>query len=114
MTMALTTILTLLTMAALDNNLDNHLLENIRQGNWWTGITGVFTSAIGEFFFAILFTILPIGLVYIKPQNVVPAAMILLISGSVFAALFTSPIRFFFAVCAIFGVAIVLFGVAHR
>jgi len=98
---------------AWDNNLDNSLMEKLREGNWWDAITGVFGGPIGEFFIGILFLLGP-AILYIKTQNTVPAGMAVLIEGAVFAALFTSPVRFFFAVVAIFGLAVVLYGVMKR
>lgn len=98
-------------LAAIGDN--NGLIDNLVQGEWWKTITGVFTSTIGELFFAILFLLGP-ALLYIKTQSIVPPAMAMLVGGAVLAALFTSPIRFFFALCAIFGVAIVLFQVTKK
>lgn len=84
--------------------------EDLMNGDWWGALTGVFTGTIGEFFFAIVF-LLPVALIYIKTQNIVPASLALVAGGAVLAVLFTSPIRFFFAVIAIIGVATVLWGI---
>lgn len=92
---------------------DNTPFEDLMGGDWWGAITRVFSDPIGEFFFAILF-IVPIALLYIKSQNVMPPALALVGLGAVLAGLFTSPIRFFFAVCAVAGLAVVLWSVAHR
>lgn len=92
---------------------ENTPFEDLMGGDWWGSITRVFTDPIGQFFFAILF-IVPIALLYIKTQDIVPPALAMVGLGAVLAVLFTSPIRFFFAVCAIAGVAVVLWSVAHR
>jgi len=94
-------------VAAWDNTLDNTAMEALREGRWWDAIRGVFGSPIGEFFFAFLFLLGP-AILYIKTQNVVPAAMAMLVGGAVFAFLFTSPVRFFFALMAVFGITVVL------
>jgi len=99
-------------MAAGENQLDNTAFTSLVHGDWWTAITSVFTSVIGEAFFAIIFMLGP-ALIYIKTQNIVPTAMAIIVGGAVFAVLFSSPIRFFFAVCAIIGVTVVLWEMAR-
>lgn len=92
---------------------ENTPFDDLLGGDWWGAITRVFSDPIGEFFFAILF-IVPIALLYIKTQNVVPAALAMVGLGAVLAVLFTSPIRFFYATMAVAGLAVVLWSVAHK
>lgn len=92
---------------------ENTPLDDLMGGDWWKAITEVFTSSIGELFFATCFLVGP-ALLCIKHQDVVTPAMAILAVGAVLAMLFTSPIRFFFATMAIIGLAVVLWSVAHR
>lgn len=96
-----------------DNQLDNRSFEYLIHGDWWTAVVSVFTSVIGEAFFAIVFLLGP-ALIYIKSQNIVPTAMAIIVGGAVLAVLFSSPIRFFFAIAAIIGVTVILWEMTHK
>lgn len=105
----------MLVLAAADNQFDNTQFTQLIEGNWWDAITGVFTQIgpIGESAFAVLYLLAP-AMIYIKTENIVPASLLVLIAGIPLAVLFSTPIRFFFAIVAIFGGAVVLMGLVKR
>ena len=106
-----TVLITWLLMAAVDN--ENSLLDELMRGEWYTAIITVYTQTLGPVFHIIVFLLLP-TLVGIKYQRFAPVAMIILVSGIVFAAFFETPIQFIFATAAIFGFAGILYSVVHK
>lgn len=98
-------------LAMVDN--ENSLVDEIMRGEWYTAITEVYTQTLGPVFHIIVFLLAP-TLIGIKYQRFAPVAMIVLVSGVVFAMFFETPVQFLFAVAAIFGMAGVLYSVVHK
>lgn len=109
--MGLTYILTVLLTMAVDN--EDSFLDDLLRGEFFGAITGVYTLTLGSVFYVLLFLLGP-TLIGIKYQRFAPVAMIMLISGIVFAMFFPTPIQFIFAAGAIFGFAGVLYSVVHK
>jgi len=100
-----------LLMAITDN--ENSWLDELLRGDFYDAIVGPYVQTLGPVFHVIIFVLGP-TLVGIKYQRLAPAAMIILVSGVVFAKFFETPIQFLFAVAAIFGLAGVLYSVVHK
>ena len=109
--MAIPTILIMLITAAVDN--ENSLLDDLMRGEIFNAIVSVYTQTLGPVFHIIVFLMGP-ALIGIKYQRFAPVAMIVLISGIVFAMFFDTPVQFIFAAAAIFGVAGILYSVVHK
>ena len=109
--MAIPTILIMLITAAVDN--ENSLLDDLMRGEIFNAIVSVYTQTLGPVFHIIVFLMGP-TLIGIKYQRFAPVAMIVLISGIVFAMFFDTPVQFIFAAAAIFGVAGILYSVVHK
>jgi len=106
-----TAIIMWLIKAAVDN--ENSLLDELLRGDWYVAITSVYTQTLGPVFHVLVFLLAP-TLVGIKYQRFAPVAMIVLISGIVFASFFETPVQFIFAAAAIFGFAGILYSVVHK
>ena len=109
--MTIPTILIMLITAAVDN--ENSLLDDLMRGEIFNAIVSVYTQTLGPVFHIIVFLMGP-TLIGIKYQRFAPVAMIVLISGIVFAMFFDTPVQFIFAAAAIFGVAGILYSVVHK
>lgn len=98
-------------LAAIDN--EDSLVDELMRGEWFTAITSAYTQTLGPVFHVLVFLLGP-TLIGIKYQRFAPVAMIILISGIVFAMFFEAPVHFIFAAAAIFGFAGVLYSVVHK
>lgn len=102
-------------LLAVDNDIghENGLLAPLIQGDWYTAIISVYTQTLGPFFHVIVFLLGP-TLIGIKYQRFAPVAMVILISGVVFAMFFDATLQFVFAVGAVLGLGGVFYSVVHK
>ncbi len=107
----ITAMLACLVAAVVDN--ENSLVDELMRGEFFDAIISVYTQTLGPVFHVLVFLLAPV-LVGIKYQRFAPVAMIILISGIVFAMFFQTPVQFIFAAAAIFGFAGVLYSVVHK
>lgn len=107
-------IFSLIMLVASEN--DNLLEQLTENWDWWGAITGVY-GVLNTMLVGILFAVLylfGVGVLYIKMQDIAPVSIFMILGAVVLGPFLATPFQFFFAACAIIGVATILWRLAKK
>lgn len=89
--------------------------ENLENEGLWRWVTSPFTDLLGSMFYLILL-LLAVGMVYLKTQNAIPSAFVLVIGSALLRTLIpaSDQVQFLLFVFVVLGLSVIIFRIFKK